>query len=183
LVLLDESGLFLNPVVRRTWALRGQTPRIGGDGGHRRKVSVIGAVSVSPTVHQLGFRWSTRVNGYWDTAGVVEFVRCLLGWYSGNVLVVWDGGPNHQGPVLRQFLSRNRRIRLERLPAYAPELNPVEYVWSWLKYGEMANFVPSDLIHLNHTIGEHLRHLEQDQELLRALWNGSDLPFPANLNG
>ena len=60
----------------------------------------------------------------------------------GKVVVVWDGGPNHNGPAMREFLRKNRRLRLERLPAYSPHLNPVEAVWSWLKYGQLANFVP-----------------------------------------
>src|SRR5205085_5505244 len=64
LVLIDETGLFLNPTVRRSWALIGQTPVVGGDGGHRRKVSVIGAVSVSPNAHHLGFYFATAVDGY-----------------------------------------------------------------------------------------------------------------------
>ena len=54
LVLIDETGLFLNPLVRRSWSPVGQTPVIGGDGGHRTKVSVIGAVSVSPVGQRLG---------------------------------------------------------------------------------------------------------------------------------
>jgi hypothetical protein len=53
IVLIDETGLFLNPLVRRSWAVRGHTPVIGGDGGHRKKVSVIGAVSVSPRVRRV----------------------------------------------------------------------------------------------------------------------------------
>ena len=48
-------------------------------------------------------------------------------------------------PAVRKFLARNRRLRLERLPAYSPDLNPVEAVWSWLKYGRLANFVPAEI--------------------------------------
>ena len=55
LILIDETGLFLIPLVRRTWSLIGQTPVLEADGGQRDKVSVIGGLSVSPTAKRLGF--------------------------------------------------------------------------------------------------------------------------------
>jgi transposase len=151
---------------------------IGGDGGHRTKVSVIGAVTVSPAAHRLGFYFATEVDGYYTAEKVVAFLRHLLTHLRGKVVVIWDGGPNHKGPVIREFLKKNKRLRLERLPAYAPDLNPVEAVWSWLKWGRLANFVPDDLTELDDWIAEFLITLKHDPALLGALWNGSDLPFP-----
>lgn len=177
-MLIDETGLFLNPTVRRSWALRGQTPVIGGDGGHRKKVSVIGAVTVSAVARRLGFYFATAVDGYFSAERVVVFLRELLRHLRGKVVVVWDGGGNHKGPVIREFLRRNRRLRLERLPAYAPDLNPVEAVWSWLKWGRLANFVADDLDELDDWVIEYLVALKYDSRLLRALWQRSDLPFP-----
>ena len=164
--------------MRRSWSLIGDTPVIGGDGGHRRKVSVIGAVTVSPTRRRLGFYFATAVDGYVTADKVVAFLRDLLKHLRGKVVVIWDGGPNHNGPVIREFLRRNTRLRLERLPAYAPDLNPVEMVWSWLKWGRLANFVPDDLTDLDDWIVEYLVALKHDPKLLRALWERSDLPFP-----
>jgi len=170
--------VFLNPLVRRSWALRGKTPVIGGDGGHRKKVSVIGAVSVSPVARRAGFYFSTLPDGFFTAEAVVEFLRDLLKHLRGKVVVVWDGGPNHKGPLIRAFLRKNRRLTLERLPAYAPDLNPVEVVWSWLKYGQLANYVPDGVDELNDEIIDHLITLKGNQDLLRNLWEGSDLPFP-----
>jgi putative transposase len=177
-VLIDETGLFLNPTVRRSWALRGQTPVIGGDGGHRKKISVIGAVTVSAVARRVGFYFATAVDGYFSAERVVAFLRDLLRHLRGKVIVVWDGGGNHKGPVIREFLRRNRRLRLERLPAYAPDLNPVEAVWSWLKWGRLANFVADDLDELDDWVIEYLVALKYDPNLLRALWQRSHLPFP-----
>ena len=164
--------------MRRSWAPIGHPPVLDWDGGHRRKVSVIGAVTVSPVAHRLGFYFATAVDGYFDAAAVVRFLRHVLRHLRGKVVVLWDGGPNHRGPVLRQFLRANPRLRVERLPAYAPDLNPVEMVWSWLKWGRLANFVPDDLTDLNDWIGDALIELKYDRHLLRLLWEGSDLPFP-----
>ena len=151
---------------------------IGGDGGQRRKVSVIGAVTVSPAARHLGFYFATAVDGYFSAERVVAFLRDVLRHLRGKVVVVWDGGGNHKGPVIRAFLRRNKRLRLERLPAYCPDLNPVEAVWSWLKWGRLANFVPDDLGELDDWVIEYLVELKCDPTLLRALWSRSDLPFP-----
>lgn len=149
-----------------------------GDGGHRSKVSVIGALSVSPTARRLGFYFASEPDGFFTAEKVVVFLRDLLKHLRGKVVVVWDGGGNHKGPTIRKFLARNKRLRLERLPPYAPELNPVEAVWSWLKYGELANYVPAGVAELDWAVFERLLELKYEPGLLRALWERSDLPFP-----
>lgn len=179
LVLIDETGLFLNPLVRRSWSPVGRTPVVPGDGGHRRKVSVIGAVTVSPLAHRLGFYFATRPDGYFDAAQVVAFPRNLLRHLPGKVVVIWDNGGNHSGPVVRDFLRRNKRLTLVRLPPYSPHLNPVEAVWGWLKWGRLANYAPERLSDLDDWAAEYLVELKCDQRLLRALWDRSELPFPA----
>jgi transposase len=176
--LIDETGVFLNPLVRRSWAARGRTPVIGGDGGHRKKVSVIGALTLSPKARRAGLYFATRPDGFFTAEAVVPFLRDLLTHLRGKVVVVWDGGSNHAGPLIRAFLARNRRLTLERLPAYAPDLNPVEVVWSWLKYGQLANYVPDGIPALDDEILARLIELKCDPSLLRNLWDGSDLPFP-----
>jgi putative transposase len=183
LVLIDETGLFLNPLVRRSWAVRGRTPMIGGDGGHRRTVSAIGAVRVSPRARRLGRHFDTRADGFFGAAEVLGFLRYLLGTLAGKVIVVWDGGTNHKGPLVRAYLARTRRLWRERLPAYAPEVNPVELVWSWLKYGQLANCVPADLAELDDEIIDRLIHLRDDPQLLRSLWDGSERPVPEAHSG
>lgn len=148
---------------------------VGGDGGHRKKVSVIGAVSVSPAARRLGLYFSTLPDGYFTAASVAAFLRDLLRHLRGKVVVVWDGGGNHKGPAIRELLKRNKRLTLERLPAYAPDLNPVEAVWSWLKYGQLANYVPADIPGLDDEVIERLVELKLDPDLLRALWDGSEV--------
>ena len=142
---------------------------------------MIGAVSVSPAAQHLGLYFATLPDGYFTAEPVVAFLRDLLKHLRGNVVVVWDGGGNHKGPAIRAFLKRNRRLTLERLPAYAPDLNPVEAVWSWLKYGRLANFVPDGIPELDDEVIERLVELKLDPGLLRNLWEASDLPFPTGL--
>lgn len=73
---------------------------------------------------------------------MAEFLRELLRHLRGKVIVIWDNGSMHKGEAIRGVLRDFPRLSLERLPPYAPDLNPVEWLWSYLKYGEMANFAP-----------------------------------------
>jgi hypothetical protein len=181
LVLIDESGFFLNPLVRRTWARKGKTPVLLSWGRHRDKVSVIAALSVAPTLRRLGLYWLADPKHYVSAETVVRFLRGLLKHLRGKVIVVWDGGTNHKGPLIRALCASQPRLHLERLPAYAPDCNPVEQVWSHLKYGRLANFVPESLGHLDQTVRSHLQSVGQAPSLLKALWHGSKLPFPQSV--
>ena len=167
--------------MRRTWSLIGQTPVLDAEGGHLHKVSVIGGISVSPEIQRLGFYFATEPDGFFTAEKVVDYLRDLLKHLRGNVIVVWDRGANHKGSIVREFLKQNRRLRLEMLPPWAPDLNPVEAVWSWLKYGELANFTPEDIPELDDAVVDRLIELKFDPDLLRALWDRSKLPFPTRM--
>lgn len=177
-MLIDESGFFLNPLVRRTWAPRGQTPILLSWGRHRDKVSVAAAVSVSPGGQRLGLYWHADPKAYVTAETMVGFLRELLKHLRGRVIVVWDGGSSHKGPLIRALCARFPRLHLERLPAYAPDLNPVEQVWSYLKHGQLANFVPRHVQHMDEVVRSHLHTLAQTSTILKQLWKGSKLPFP-----
>ena len=125
--------------------------------------------------------WLADPKSYVTAETVVKFLRELLKHLRGRVIVVWDGGSNHKGKLIRALCARQPRLHLERLPAYAPDLNPVEQVWSHLKYGRMPNFIPESLFHLDHTVRTHLQSVGQAPGLLKALWHASKLPFPLSI--
>lgn len=94
---------------------------------------------------------------------VVRFLRMLLRKIAGPLLVIWDGSPIHRAEVVKQFLSSpmGKQVHLERLPGYAPELNPQEQVWNLLKRRELKNLCCQDLAHLKRELvyaRERLRH-------------------------
>ena len=78
---------------------------------------------------------------------VVAFLRQLLRQLPGKVVVVWDGASIHRCQEVKDFLATGaaKRLQLERLPAYAPELNPAEGVWNLLKRKELKNRCCQDL--------------------------------------
>ena len=90
-------------------------------------------------------------------------MRHLLGQIPGKVLVVWDGSPIHRGQAVKDFLASGaaRRVQLEQLPSYAPDLNPDEGIWKHLKYVELKNLCCQSLSELKVELRkakERLRH-------------------------
>lgn len=182
IALIDESGVLMAPLLRRTWAPRGRTPQLKQHGGQRQKVSLAAALWLPPRRERLGLSYRTLVNGYFNNAQVAVFLGALLMELSGRWIVVWDGGPMHKGDPIRDLLQQHGdRLCLEPLPAYAPMLNPVEVLWSWLKYSRLCNFAPHDTNQLHGAVIEELKSIEADQERLRSLFHASDLPLPRAL--
>ncbi len=136
------------PVRRRTWAPTGKTPIIKQVGRSHTKVSVIGAICVRPVA-----RSKAQVRGYFrlyykqniDAVRSREFLRQLMKNIRGPVIVVWDRLNAHRSLKVRRFVEgTNGRLTLEYFPPYAPELNPIEYGWAYLKGHVLANHAPKD---------------------------------------
>ena len=182
LMLLDESGLLMAPLRRRSWALRGHPPEMREKAGHREKVSVVGALWLPPRRDRLTLAFQTLVNGYFSNVEVAEFLSGALQWLSGPLLVIWDGGSMHKGGPISELVAESKgRLDLERLPPHAPKLNPVEQVWTWLKYDRLCNFAPQDAHDLNEAVIRELDPIREDQQRLRNFFHASDLPLPRAL--
>lgn len=138
---------------------------------------MIGALTLSPKRGRIGLYFQTIVNGSFTGASVAKFLQQLLRHIQGRVIVVWDRWSGHGGPYVRQVLARNPRLELVQLPAYAPELNPVEYLWSHLRWSCLCNFAPADAEELNKAMDPVFRKTARNQELLRSFWEGAKLPL------
>ena len=123
---------------------------------------------------RLSYR--TLVDDYFNNVAVAAFLDDLMAQAPRTVTVVWDGGNMHKGDPIRDLLKRHgRRLRLERLPTYAPTLNPVEQLWSWLKYGRLCNYAAENLQSLCRAAHRELRSAQRTQSRLHALWNACEL--------
>jgi hypothetical protein len=181
-VLMDESGLLMAPLRRRSWALRGNPPQMKQKANHREKVSVAGALWLTPSRDRLGLAFQTIVNGYFTNVEVAEFLSGAVQWMDAPLIVIWDGGNMHKGGPINEVVSEsNGRLDLERLPAHAPVLMPMEQVWTWLKYDRLSNFPPRDAHHLNEAIIRELDPVRDDQQRLRNFFHASRLPLPRAL--
>ena len=182
IALIDESGLMMAPLLRRTWAPRGQPPTLVQAGAHRKKVSVAAALWLSPRRDHLGLYFHTLADGYFDNWYMTAFLEAMMRDLPGRFVVVWDGGTMHKGePIRAPEAHFADRMSLERLPPFSPVLNPVEAPWSWLKYSRLNNFAPRDPSELDGRVIAELTAIRGDQSFLRNLFHASELPIPLTL--
>jgi putative transposase len=179
---MDESGLLMAPLVRRSWAPKGQPAVLTPKAQHREKVSVAAALWLTPQRNRLGLGYQTRVNGYFTNTHVATFLEDCLGGWQRRLVVVWDGGTMHKGDPLDTLVEEaDGRLDLELLPPYAPELMPVEQLWAWLKYDRLCNFAPDNAQQLDEAIRRELDTIRDDQQRLQNFFHASDLPLPRAL--
>jgi transposase len=107
---------------------------------------------------------------------VIEFLSHLLRHIPGQLLVIWDGLPAHRSRLVQGWAAGQRgRLELERLPAYAPELNPVEYIWGYWKQHELPNFCPKNFAELSYQARRALRRMRRRPSLIRSFWRQAQL--------
>lgn len=169
----DESGFRLQPLNRRSWAPTGMRPQQLAWQRYDR-LSVIGSLAVSP--HERRVRLNFRVHDHnIRTADFVSYLDALHRAHRGPIIAVLDRLNVHRAAV-RQILARGARwLSVEWLPAYAPDLNPVEPLWSYSKYSALANFVPHDVQHLEDAVIEALGDLPKKQPLLRSFFQAAGI--------
>jgi transposase len=177
LVLIDESGFLMSPLVRRTLAPRGKTPLLKTKGSHRDKVSLVAALSISPKRHRLGLYWRSYPREFVNSQRAAAFLRYVLQHLQGKVIVVWDGGSMHKGEPIAQLLKDFPRLSLEKLPPYAPDLNPVEFLWNHLKYGRLANYAPDTVLELDAVLQKYLKRAKHSAKRLHSFCESCALPF------
>jgi transposase len=169
------------PLLRTTLAPRGRTPVIEQRAHHRDKVSVAAALWKAPgPAGLIRLAYRTYPDQYVNNERYAEFLADVLERRLRRVpvIVLHDGGNMHRGePVDALVSDYDRLLGFEPLPPYAPELDPVEEVWNWLKYDELPNFAPRDVGHLDRVVNDKLYALHRDQPRLRTFLANSPLEW------
>ena len=99
-------------------------------------------------------------DGAVKSAQIVEFLKALRSQLKRRLLIVWDGAAQHKSRVVRDHLDSTKgAVQMALLPGYAPDLNPVEYLWAWRKRHAMANYChcPGNLTELQTTARNKLK--------------------------
>jgi transposase len=163
IVFIDESGMYLLPMVVRTYAPCGQTPILKEFLSYKH-LSLIGAVTPEGRLFLKVYPHSIT------SREVILFLGQLLRMIAGLLLVIWDGIPTHRSKIVKTYLANGaaRRIHLEQLPGYAPDLNPTEWVWSYLKLADLANIACDHLPDLEVLIKNSKRRMQRRPELIQA---------------
>ncbi len=167
-MLVDESGLTEKPNRYRTWSPKGQTPVLQYHFNWKLLSAMAGV-----TWWNFYFR---LFPGTIRAPQVVEFLEHLLRHLGGDLLVIWDGISTHRSRLVKEFVhSQGGRLELEFLPAYAPELNPVEYLWGYWKQHELPNLCPKNFQQLSDHALKSLRRMRRRPPLIRSFWKQAEL--------
>lgn len=170
IVFVDESGLSERPSVARTWSLRGQTPVLQHSFTWKQLSAIAGL-----TFQQFYFRFFP---GAIRSEQIIEFLGALKQQIKQPLLIIWDGAAIHRSRKVSTWLEKlDGHIAVARLPAYAPELNPVEAIWAYLKKHEIANLCLNTIGEVGEFARNRLKSMQQRPSLITAFWKQAELSF------
>ena len=163
IVFIDEAGFYLLAASVMTYAPKGQTPvlRVPLTRDH---ISVISAITPDGKLYihmqDKAFKGET----------IVSFLKHVLRHIAGKLLIIWDGLPAHRGQAIKDFLRAGaaKRIHFEQLPGYAPDLNPAEGIWQYLKYVEMKNLCCHTMPELRDELRKSIARLRHKTDIIRS---------------
>jgi transposase len=161
IVFCDQSGFYLLPMVVRTYAPIGKTP-ILKENLTRDHLSAMSGITLDGKLYMLEQERAFKAED------VVRFLKHLMRQIPGKLLIIWDGSPIHRGAAVKDFLASgaSRRLKLEQLPGYAPDLNPDEGVWKHLKCVELKNLCCESLSELKIELRKAKERLRRKRDVI-----------------
>ncbi|MCC3773813.1 IS630 family transposase [Streptomyces sp. UNOB3_S3] len=168
----DEAGFSMTPPRARTWGRRGHTPVVRVRGRSFRRISVAAMVCYRPGERsRLIYRprvYNKRKHERtsFDWTDYRDLIACAHQQLGGPVILVWDNLNTHRAAGIRQYADAHDWLTIVHLPTYAPDLNPVEGVWSLLRRGPLANTAFTDADHLTRTLRHGLRQIQYRPDLI-----------------
>jgi transposase len=178
----------MTPPTARTWAPRGRTPLVRVRGRSRRRVSIAALACYKPGQRsRLVYRprrddRAPPGRKSFARAGYRDLLQAAHAQLNGPIVLIWDNLNTHLTAGMKTFTAGRDWLTVVQLPAYAPELNPVEGIWSLLRRGPLANAIFTDPGHLTATIRRGLRRIQYRSDLidgclaetgLTLAWGGS----------
>ncbi len=161
--------------LKRTWAPRGQTPKTRTSIQHRQRLNIMGALLITPKGRKIRLRTQTYQRTLTGEQ-IIAFLRYLLQTIRGPIVLVWDKAPIHQRKKVQAFLAQHPRIHVYTFPSYAPELNPVEFVWTQTdEY--LASKAPENFKQLVALVRAALHRTRRSQSRLWSCIYASELPW------
>jgi transposase len=168
---LDEAGFHSDPVLGRTYGLKGQTPEVVTS-GQRQSINAISAVSAK------GGFWYNVYAGKLNAARFVEFLQDFMKGRRERVFLVVDGHPSHKAKLVQAYVqSLHGKLELHFLPPYAPDLNPDEFVWSYAK----ANGVSKKPLFKNESLKERVKSdlnaIQKNKRLVKSFFGAKSVAY------
>lgn len=161
----DESGISLIPVLGRTWAKKGKTPKVLVT-GKRGGFCVTSAISPAG---RLIFRIE---KGKVNADKHIEFLKKIMNQHKKRkIIVIEDSAPVHKAKKVDKFVEQNKkRLAVYRLPSYAPELNPTEHVWAYLKAHELKTHQAQNTDELKHLTKRKMQSIQRRKDLIHSFF-------------
>ncbi|QEV16146.1 IS630 family transposase [Streptomyces alboniger] len=185
LVFEDEAGFAMTPPTKHTWARRGRTPVIRVRGRSRRRLSIAALACYKPE-HRSRLIYRRRMDdgnrdgrksfAWTDYRDLLQAAHAQLG---GPIVLVWDNLNTHLAAGMRTYIAARDWLTVYQLPSYAPDLNPVEGIWSVLRRTSQANTAFTDPEHLIHSIRSGLHDIQYRSDLIDGCLAGTGLTPPS----
>jgi transposase len=172
-VFVDESGYFLRPLRRRVWSIEGHTP-IHHVWDRRDRITSIAAITRAPWADRLGLYY-TLLDHNARTPDFIRFLRDVHSHLQRPMILVWDRLRAHRSAARQLHEHQATWLTVEWLPAYAPDLNPVEGIWAESKYGDLANYIPADINDLREVLDDVLEEYRHDPCRIHSFFTIADL--------
>ena len=168
IIFIDESGLSERPSVARTWSLRGHTPVLQHSFTWKQMSAIAGL-----SFWQFYFRFFA---GAIRSEQIIEFLGALKRQIKRPLLIVWDGAAIHRSRLVKAWLEeQDGHVAVARLPPYAPEVNPVEAIWAYLKKHEIANLCLNTIAEVSDFARRRLKSMQRRPRLIQAFWRQAEL--------
>lgn len=172
---IDEAGFSLVSPLKRSWSPRGQTPTSRTSLSHHQRINLLGALLVSPKMRT--FRLSVRsFRCNLRSEHVILLLKQVLRLAAGDIILVWDNHKIHAAPQTQKFIEKHPRVHEYRFPTCAPELNPVEFVWTQVSE-HTASFAPHNIQELYDRVQAGVARTRTSKNRLLACLKNADLSW------
>lgn len=168
---LDEAGIRSDAPLQRTWGAKGKTPEVRTS-GQRQRVNAISAVNAR------GAFWHSVYTGKFNAGRFVEFLQAFLRTRRRPVFLVVDGHPSHRAKVVARYVqSLGGRLELHFLPGYAPDLNPDEFVWNYIREQGTSKKPLRKNESLRARVENDLQSVKQDRRLVQSFFRAKSVAY------
>ena len=171
---LDEAGFQSDPPLGRTYGLKGRTPVVTTS-GQRQSINVISAVNAR------GEFWAATYGGKLNAEAFVAFLENFMKGRKKKVLLVVDGHPAHKANAVKRLIkSMKGRLELHFLPPYAPDLNPDEFVWSYMKGNGVSKKPLKKNESMRQRVENDLAAIQGNKRLVRSFFGAESVAYAAD---
>jgi len=167
----DESGFRADAVQGKTWGVKGQTPIILVPGTRQ-------SVSAASAVNAKGGFWCATYKGGMNAELFIALLKAMMFRRKKPVLLILDSLPAHKAKIVKDYVaSTEGKLEFHFLPGYAPELNPDEMVWNYMKRTGPARKPLAKGDPLHDRIDVELQQIQENRALVRSFFRAESVSY------